>query len=213
MGAGIALEFKLRFPKMFDNYKERCEKNEIQVGKVSHFKDEGYTIVNFPTKQDFKYPSKIEWIESGLKDFVRTYDRSDFKNIAFPKLGTSNGGLDWAVVKTLMEKYLSDLEIDVIVCLDIMEEARGIEAKMVSIFNDNNVSILKDMLRLTKKQKDALRSAAPVKRFWHLSELDGIGITTYSKLFNICFDTARYEKTQRPQSGLSDFSQRRPSES
>lgn len=54
-----------------------------------------------------------------------------FESIAFPKLGTNNGGLDWNVVKNLMEKYLSKLDIDVYICLDKRKEAEGIEQKML----------------------------------------------------------------------------------
>lgn len=32
MGAGIALEFKLRYPEMFLKYKDMCEKGEYKVG-------------------------------------------------------------------------------------------------------------------------------------------------------------------------------------
>lgn len=44
------------------------------------------------------------------------------KSIAFPKLGTSNGGLDWNDVEVLMEEYLSTLDIDVYMCLDSKKE-------------------------------------------------------------------------------------------
>jgi len=195
MGAGIALEFMLRFPRMFEGYKEKCETREIQVGKVSYFEDDNYTIVNFPTKWHFKFPSKIEWIEFGLKDFIRTYSRFGFRSDAFPKLGTLNGGLSWAAVKALMERYLSKLDIDVIICLDEIKSAQGIEAEMVSFFNDKHLAIINELPKLTKKQTGILQSAVPVRRFWHLSELAGIGITTYSALFKICFDYA-CEKTR-----------------
>ena len=71
MGAGIALEFGLRYPDMYKDYVIKCKKGDICTGKVDYFKDSsGIIIVNFPTKIHFKYPSKIEWIESGLKAFA-----------------------------------------------------------------------------------------------------------------------------------------------
>ena len=33
MGKGIAQEFKKRYPEMFMDYKERCTKGEVQLGK------------------------------------------------------------------------------------------------------------------------------------------------------------------------------------
>lgn len=40
------------------------------------------------------------------------------ESIAFPKLGCGNGGLEWSVVKPIMEKYLSDLPISVYIYID-----------------------------------------------------------------------------------------------
>ena len=79
MGAGIALEFKLRYPAMNKDYVSKCESGLIKVGKVDYFCGNP-TVINFPTKYDFKFPSRIEWIESGLKDFVNTYFEHDFES-------------------------------------------------------------------------------------------------------------------------------------
>ena len=68
-------------------------------------------IVNFPTKWHFKYPSKLEWIDQGLNDFLISYKKQGITSVAFPKLGTSNGGLNWEDVRKLMEKYLSKADI------------------------------------------------------------------------------------------------------
>ena len=76
MGAGIALEFSLRYPAMLEHYEKMCKIREIKIGRVDYFCDEEKTIINFPTKWHFKYPSQIEWIEMGLKDFVATYKKS-----------------------------------------------------------------------------------------------------------------------------------------
>jgi len=190
MGSGIALEFMLRFPKMFADYKKLCENGEIEVGRVSFYGDENCKVVNFPTKNHYRFPSKIEWIESGLKDFVRIHKLLGCKSIAFPKLGTSHGGLDWEDVKKLMEKYLSNLDIDVVICLDELKEAQGVEAKMVSFFNENYISIFGELSKLTKRQKEILQANVPIRRFWHLSKLEGIGDTTYSKIHKICLEHA-----------------------
>ena len=109
MNAGIALEFGLRYPEMLSEYQKKCKNKEIQTGKIYYYIAKDKTIVNFPTKWHFKYPSKLEWIEEGLRDFVKTYKQYGFKSVAFTKLGTLNGKLDWNDVKQLMEKYLSNL--------------------------------------------------------------------------------------------------------
>src|ERR1017187_6326366 len=68
MGAGIAKEFKKRYPEMFVEYAKLCRKGQIHVGEVWVWRDSGHPefIVNFPTKDDWKLPSQLNWIVAGL---------------------------------------------------------------------------------------------------------------------------------------------------
>lgn len=186
MNAGIALEYGLRYPELLKEYEQKCKNKEISVGHIYYYKDKEKLIVNFPTKWHFKYPSKLEWIEDGLKDFVKTYKQYNIKSIAFTKLGTLNGGLDWDRVKILMEKYLNNLDIPVYICLDNKKDAEGLEKEMLNVFNNLSVEELKQNIRLTTKQLDILKQNMPINRFWKINELEGIGTTTYKSLFNYC---------------------------
>ncbi|WP_053084465.1 macro domain-containing protein [Companilactobacillus ginsenosidimutans] len=114
MGKGIALEYKKLYPEMFKEYQEYCQDGSLTVGKLYLFKSANKWILNFPTKENWRSKSKIEYIESGLKKFVETYADKGIESISFPQLGVGNGGLDWdKQVKPLMEKYLSDLPINI----------------------------------------------------------------------------------------------------
>lgn len=114
MGAGIAKEFKLRFPEMFKDYVKKCNVNKIRIGKLDIYKiNDRKIIINFPTKDHWKYPSKLEYIEKGLIDFVKNYKSWNIISIAFPQLGCGKGGLKWNDVKYLMKEYLIDLDINI----------------------------------------------------------------------------------------------------
>ena len=117
MGKGIALEFKKRYPDMFEEYKSMCDKHNLVIGKLMLWYAADYWILQFPTKEHWRNPSKLEYIEKGLMAFVRKYADYNISSIAFPKLGCGNGELDWKDVKVLMEKYLKDLPIDVYIYL------------------------------------------------------------------------------------------------
>lgn len=115
MGKGIALQFKERFPNNLVAYISACKSGELVPGKMLVVKErimsgEEKIIINFPTKKDWKHKSKYEYIEEGLKDLVNTIKRDEIESIAIPPLGCGNGGLDWTMVKCLMEKYLNPLE-------------------------------------------------------------------------------------------------------
>lgn len=120
MGKGIALMFKEAFPENFKAYSAACKQGEVQLGRmfVTHRSDMygPKWIINFPTKNHWRYPSKIEWIVEGLADLKNVVNRYDIHSIALPPLGAGNGGLDWADVRPRIEIALADLsDVDIIV--------------------------------------------------------------------------------------------------
>ncbi len=118
MGKGLAKEFKRIYPDMFETYQKFCEDGTLTVGKLQVYKTSNKWILNFPTKANWRSPSKLEYIEQGLQKFVDNYARLGIKSIAFPMLGCGNGGLSWEdEVKPLMEKYLKPLskKIDIFI--------------------------------------------------------------------------------------------------
>ena len=119
MGKGLALSFKRRYPDMFESYKKVCEKHQLTIGKLMLHQEADHWILLFPTKENWRNPSKLEYIEKGLMKFVSTYAEKHITSIAFPKLGCGNGELDWNLVRPLMERYLKPLPIDVYIYLGI----------------------------------------------------------------------------------------------
>lgn len=120
MGKGIALMFKERFEKNMEEYTKACKAKEIKTGKMfvtrtcEHMGPKW--VINFPTKQHWRSPSKLEWIIDGLEDLKLFILENRIKSIAIPPLGAGNGGLDWPVVREQVEKVLADLEsVDILV--------------------------------------------------------------------------------------------------
>lgn len=112
MGKGVALEFKKRFPDMFADYVARCERHEVKLGQPYLFRDpSGRLIVNFPTKRDWRSPSRLADIETGLDHFAANVARWGISSVACPPLGCGNGGLDWSEVGPLIFRKLSPLPI------------------------------------------------------------------------------------------------------
>lgn len=116
MGKGVALEFKKRYPAMFEDYKKRCEKGLLKVGQPYLWEDETAQVLNFPTKRHWRAGSRLEDIEAGLKYLAAHYTEMGIITLAMPPLGCGNGGLDWGDVKALLAKYLGDaLDLEVFV--------------------------------------------------------------------------------------------------
>lgn len=116
MGAGLAAQFKERFPVMYAVYRKDCSDRLLKPGKVHIVYDSGTYIINFPTKNHFKDGSKLEWIEEGLDDMVERIRASDISSVAIPALGCGLGGLKWGDVLPLIEaaaEKLPDVEFKI----------------------------------------------------------------------------------------------------
>lgn len=114
MGKGIALMFKERFPENYQAYAAACKAGQVEVGSM--FVTAGVEldgprwIINFPTKKDWKHPTKLEWVQAGLQALKDVIVKKQIRSIAIPPLGCGNGGLDWNEVRPLIENALADLE-------------------------------------------------------------------------------------------------------
>ena len=120
MGKGIALMFKERFPENFARYAAACKEGEVRVGRM--FVTPGMElggpcwIINFPTKKHWRQPSQLEWVRDGLVALRKTIEEKRIRSIAIPALGCGNGGLEWHIVRPLLESALGDLEgVEIIV--------------------------------------------------------------------------------------------------
>lgn len=113
MGKGLAAAFKQRYPEMFVEYKALCKDDGLAPGTSWLWKGPDQWVLNFATKKHWRFPSKIEYVRDGLIEFRETYEAKGIREIAFPRLGCGNGGLDWSEVRALMVEALHDLPITV----------------------------------------------------------------------------------------------------
>jgi O-acetyl-ADP-ribose deacetylase (regulator of RNase III) len=113
MGKGIALMFKEGYPENFKAYERACKVGEVRIGQMFVTKREQLIgprwIINFPTKKNWRNPSKLQWIEEGLSDLRQVIEEHQIKSIALPPLGSGNGGLEWGQVRSLIETKLTAL--------------------------------------------------------------------------------------------------------
>ena len=118
MGKGIALQFKRKWPANAKAYEAACKRGEVVPGKMFVFDNgrlaEPKYIINFPTKRDWRRPSRLDDIDDGLKDLVDQVKTLGIRSIAIPPLGCGNGGLDWWQVRPRIEKAFSNVpDVDV----------------------------------------------------------------------------------------------------
>jgi O-acetyl-ADP-ribose deacetylase (regulator of RNase III) len=114
------LMFKERFTPNFELYAAACKAKRVKVGQMFVTETGELSgprwVINFPTKDHWKAPSRLEWVEAGLQDLKCVLQARQIKSIAIPPLGAGNGGLDWPTVKARIDAALRDVEgVDIVV--------------------------------------------------------------------------------------------------
>ena len=105
MGAGIALAFKLKFPKMFQAYKEFCKAGAYNESCLTLYKEQGKVIANLRTVDD-NLRGQYHLVNKGLIELRDAMLEQGLKTVAIPPLGCGIGGLDSKqVLKSIMEIF------------------------------------------------------------------------------------------------------------
>lgn len=121
MGAGVALLFKNKYPKMYEDYVKECNLGRVKIGKphvwqdAQMFNKKTPIIINLPTKDHWKKPSEYEFVEKGLTWLKQYLQDKGNVIITLPALGCGHGGLDWDVVKELITNRLDGLQAQILV--------------------------------------------------------------------------------------------------
>ena len=110
MGKGLAYQFKLMYPEMNKDYVNACKRGDVVIGRMHTYQTNDKLIINFPTKNQWRKPSKMEYIKQGIEDLIRIINEQKIKSIAIPPLGSGNGGLDWSEVRDLLSTSLESIQ-------------------------------------------------------------------------------------------------------
>lgn len=199
MGKGIALVHKLRYPQMYEEYKEHCKNKLIKTGSLWLYtkQENAPWILNFPTKFHWKYPSKIEWIEQGLQKFVDTYEMKGIRSIAFPLLGTHNGGLDTKEVIKLMDEYLEKCNIEI----EIYDYDPNAKDDLFALFKTKWLALEEKKVKEETgiqpqfgKKITAIIQSSEINSMIALANYKGIGERTLEKAFNYVLNSTANKK-------------------
>ncbi|TGX79604.1 Appr-1-p processing protein [Palleniella muris] len=175
MGKGIALDFKLRFPEMFKEYQKICFQHLLKPGQILPYKKSCPIILNFAIKDDWKDPSKVEWIEETLQKFVDNYKKLGITSIAFPWMGAMNGGIPLETIKFLTRKYLSTLE-------DIDIEVYDFDPDVpCSLFKT-----LEDMVQKNEYSTSELEDLSGIKARYWVKIQDAVNDPKTKSINNLC---------------------------
>lgn len=110
-GAGLAKTAARRWPQWSHEYRDVCARGTVKPGDVNVCERSLWAmprwIVAVATKDHWRAPSRLEWVEAGLRNLAKWAAESPVGSIATPALGCGLGGLAWEVVRPVAERILS----------------------------------------------------------------------------------------------------------
>lgn len=107
MGAGLAEQFKKKFPKNFEAYRQYCHTiNSFKEYRYFVTEEKGKIIFNFATKEHYSFYSTLSYIRRSLIMLVNYIELNKITSIALPPIGCGLGGLDEKNVLHLIIYFL-----------------------------------------------------------------------------------------------------------
>lgn len=112
MGSGLAADFKRIYPEMLEVYRDLCQTDHFEVGRLLLYHTPHKWILNFPVRRHYRAAARADIIEQGLRRFATIHADTDISSISFPALGEDE--LDWdQEIRPMMEAYLGPLPVQV----------------------------------------------------------------------------------------------------
>lgn len=191
MGAGIAFEYRLRYPEMYERYAKLCKNKQLDIGLLWIYQAAGRKILNFPTKKHWRLPSKVEYLHAGLEKLCQTYKTKGIESIALPLLGADRGGLSSEQSLEVMEHYLGCLDIPVEIYLYDSEARDDLYNEVKKWIKSNSLRQLTQVTGIRGAQITKLVEAIQdpaVRQVNQLIRCEGVGEKTLEKLYAAFFN-------------------------
>lgn len=115
-GAGLARQFRDRWPVQVAEYTAFCKAGNLSPGKVHDaLLPDGRRILSVPTKVHWRDDSRPDDVSASLGGLRRYIRETGIESVALPALGCGLGGLPKAMVAKLVQAWLSGLPADIYV--------------------------------------------------------------------------------------------------
>lgn len=114
MGAGIAVEFKNRFPGLFKAYREQCESGQLSPGELFLFNAPNALVFNLATQRPTGRAQRSYLRKSAGLLYVAARSQG-ITDIHIPKIGCGLGGLEEEDLIDALNPFLNDSKHHIVI--------------------------------------------------------------------------------------------------
>lgn len=115
MGAGIAVQFKKRWPAMYEEYKRRCADGRFAPGDVFVWEAGSTTVFNLGTEKHWRTGATLDFIERSVKALVTECEARGVPAVGLPRIGAGYGGLSWPDVELVLQRASAGSSVRLVV--------------------------------------------------------------------------------------------------
>lgn len=114
MDAGVAVAFKKRWPRMFEEYAARCADKRFHLGDVFVWSEGDEVVYNLAIQEHWKTKAKMPALSRALRKTVELAAHAGITHIGLPRIGAGLGGLDWPRVKSLLNEIGAETTVNLV---------------------------------------------------------------------------------------------------
>ncbi len=127
MGAGIAIEFKRRWPRMFEEFRARCEDGRFGLGDVFVWSEGEHTIFNLGTQEHWRKKAQLPALARSLVKMTELAAHAGIERVGLPRIGAGLGGLDWPRVRKVITEVGEKTHVTMVVFEQFVRAAPGVD--------------------------------------------------------------------------------------
>jgi O-acetyl-ADP-ribose deacetylase (regulator of RNase III) len=107
MNTQVAVIFRNRYPRMFEEYRQKCELDppEFELGDVFLWRGtDNIWVFNLAVHEnEFALIASRQFINKAFLAMRRQAEENDIQSIAMPPIGAGIGGLSWGKAQRVLE--------------------------------------------------------------------------------------------------------------
>jgi O-acetyl-ADP-ribose deacetylase (regulator of RNase III) len=115
MDAGISVAFKKRWPRMFEDYAQRCRDKRLALGDLFVWNEGDVVVYNLAIQQNWRARSKMSALTRSVRRMIELAQQAGVERIALPRIGAGLGGLDWKRVRSFLAEEGEKTPVELVV--------------------------------------------------------------------------------------------------
>ncbi|HKD96407.1 MAG TPA: macro domain-containing protein [Micromonosporaceae bacterium] len=115
MGAGIAVEFRQRYPGMFEEYRARCRDGRFRLGGMFVWQAPDVVVYNLATQPVPRPTATLDAIETSVGAALTDVAGRGLHALGLPTIGAGLGGLAWPDVTAVLERVAGGSDVELVV--------------------------------------------------------------------------------------------------